>query len=224
MDKVDAEESVPICEVVLLELLAIAPTRGRPGSDLRTAVGDFLADAAALLQSDDYGPPLDDIFNKASLVGVTYPQFEDVRRTAVNYTPVPKTLGATLVLNSLIEFTLVAQGLVIANMTFVSRSDVETIRLMVNDAFSAMEELAADDMDQAGYQALVSMHAAISFHLTETARPLPLMLDYEFHQVLPTSVIAYKLYTDAARCDEVRAENKIVHPAFSPMHGRGLSS
>jgi len=36
--------------------------------------------------------------------------------------------------------------------------------------------------------------------------------------------IAYKLYSDASRADEVRAENKIVHPAFCPLVGYGLSS
>jgi prophage DNA circulation protein len=41
---------------------------------------------------------------------------------------------------------------------------------------------------------------------------------------LPTLSIAYKLYSDASRADEIRSENKVVHPAFCPMSGHGLSS
>jgi prophage DNA circulation protein len=37
-------------------------------------------------------------------------------------------------------------------------------------------------------------------------------------------VMAYKLYDDASRCDELRQENKVVHPAFCPPTGRALST
>jgi prophage DNA circulation protein len=61
-------------------------------------------------------------------------------------------------------------------------------------------------------------------HLVQTALPLPRMLQYQFAQILPSLVMAYKLYDDASRADEVRDENKIVHPAFCPLAGEALSS
>jgi prophage DNA circulation protein len=222
MFKADAQEAALVCRTVLSALLTAAPTRGRPGSDLRTAVGDFLAEADAIIQNDQAGAPLDEIFVLAQQAGVTQAQLASVRVIAANESPV--SVGATIIKNALIEFSLATEGRIIADMTFTSREDVEALRLEMNDAFEPMEEIAADDMAQMTYRALIALHAAIAFHLAETARPLPRMLSYSFYQTLPTVLIAYRLYADASRADEIRAENKIVHPAFAPLQGRALSN
>jgi len=78
-------------------------------------------------------------------------------------------------------------------------------------------------MAQAMYRALVELHGALMFHLIETARPLPRLLAFEFAAPLATLLIGYRLYADAGRADELRAENKVVHPAFAPPSGRALS-
>jgi len=222
MFRPDAKEAVPICNRVLTYMLALAPTRGRPGSDLRTAVGDFLADAESLIANDQAGPPLDAIFELARVTGLTQPQIESVRLAAVAETP--KLLGAVLIQNALIRFCLAYECRIIADMAFVSRQDVDNIKNIMMAAFEPSQELAADDMDQAAYMALVQLHAALAFHLDQTARPLPRILTYAFMDVLPTLVLAYRLYADAGRADEVRAENKIVHPAFGLREGNALSS
>jgi prophage DNA circulation protein len=221
MFKPDAQEAASVCDSVLSYMLRLAPTKGRPGSDLRTAVGDFLADAESLLVNDEAGSPLDAIFELARVTGLTQPQLEAVRLAAVALTPV--LLGAVLIQNALIQFCLAFECRIIADMTFVSRQDVDNIKTIMMDAFDPAEELAADDMDQAAYMALIQLHAALAFHLNQTARPLPRMLDYAFAAVLPTLVLAYRLYSDAGRADEVRAENHIVHPAFSLREGKALS-
>jgi hypothetical protein len=223
MEKQAAKEAEPICRAVMMRLLAHAPTQGRAGSDLRTAVGDFLAQLEWYLLYDEYGPPVKDIFDQARAIGVDLEEFEDVRKVAFNYLPAPKTVGAKLAQNSLIEFTLVEEAQVIGSTVFTSREDVDAVKKAVNAAFDPMEELAADDMDQAAFSALVGLHAAVAFHLAEVARPLPRMLSYAFYNTLSSLVIGYKLYSDASRCDEIRAENKIIHPAFCPMEGRALS-
>jgi prophage DNA circulation protein len=97
------------------------------------------------------------------------------------------------------------------------------VKASTSEAFAAMQEIAADDMDQAGYMVLIQLHAALAYYLAQTARPLPRMLSYAFTDTLPTLVLAYRLYADAGRADELRAENKIVHPAFSLREGRALS-
>jgi hypothetical protein len=222
MEHPDVKASVPVCQAVLKELLVMSPTQGRSGSDLRTAVGDFLAYAETYLVADTWGPPIDNIFELARLTGITIPQLEDVRQTAVALTPT--RVGPILVQNSMIQFILATESRIIADITFVSREDVTNMQQMMSDAFAPMEELAADEMDQAVFQGLIGLHASLSLFLAESARPLPRMLSYVFYTPLPTLAIAYKLYADASRADEVRAENKIVHPAFSPLAGRGLSN
>jgi prophage DNA circulation protein len=98
------------------------------------------------------------------------------------------------------------------------------VRATINNAFGPVAEAVANEMDAMTYRKIVALHAAISYFLVETARPLPRMLRYRFGQVMTTLTIGQKLYADALRGDEVRAENKIVHPAFAPMQGRALSS
>jgi hypothetical protein len=222
MYKADVEEAVLICQRVLTYALTTVATRGRPGSDVRSAIGAFLVNAPTLLRNDLAGPPLADVFDKLIAAGVTIPQLNTIRNQAELETPV--SVGAVLVTNSLIYLTYSATGTILTSMTFTSRDDVDAMRLLLNDAFAVMEEIAADDMDQMVFQALIRLHAAIMFYLIETARPLPMMLNFQFGSPLPTLIIAYRLYADASRCDEIRAENKVVHPAFAPRAGRALSN
>jgi prophage DNA circulation protein len=223
MYKADVNEAVPICQRVLSYALTTVATRGRPGSDVRTAIGSFIANAPTLLRNDQAGPPLADVFDKLMAAGITLPQLAAVRAQAELEAPL--TVGALLVKNSLIHFTYSTGGFVLVNTTFTSRDDVDRVRQQMNDAFAVMEEVAADDMDQEIFQALIRLHAAIMFYLIETARPLPRMLNFQFASPsLPTLIIAYRLYADARRADELRAENKVVHPAFARPFGRALSN
>jgi hypothetical protein len=219
----DVNEAVALCDRVLSYMLRITATRGRTGSDMRTAIGDFIANAATLLRNDIAGPPLADIFEKSRLAGITLAQLDDVRAQAVAETP--KTVGALLIKNSIINFILATEGVILAGTTFISYDDANAMKLQMNDAFAPMEEIAADDMDQMIYQALVRLHAAITYYLIETARPLPRMLDFQFWSPsIPTLIAAYRLYADASRADELRAENKVVHPAFMRPVGKALSN
>jgi prophage DNA circulation protein len=222
MFKADAQEAASICETVLVTLLAQTPARGVLGANLRTAVNSFRVNAVSILVADAAGPPLQQIFQLAQQNGIPLPQIEYVRQVAVAQTP---TLpGAILIWNALIEFALATEALVIAATTFVSREDVEATRALVKAAFEPMEEAVTDVNDSVGYLALVSVHAAISYHLTITAEPLPEIVTYALSTIEPSLALAYKLYTDASRADQLVAENKVVHPAFMPLSGRALSA
>ena len=90
MFKQDALEAEPIVDGVLKALLAWAPTRGRPGANLRAAVNYVRAYAPRLLQSDALGPPVLGCFEAAVATGINLQQMERVRAVAETYTP---TLG-----------------------------------------------------------------------------------------------------------------------------------
>lgn len=221
MFKADAQEAARICEIVLTSLLEQAPLTGRPGSTLRNVTGMFLANATALLMADNAGAYLVNIFWYGGQC-IDLAQTEYVRRVAAAQTPLRE--GAIVTRDTLVRLALSTAGTIIAGMHFTSREDVESLRVSVNAAFAPSEEAAADKMDSPSYQALIRLHAAIIRHLTVTARPLPRMLNYHFASPLPTLVQAYRLYDDASRADELRAENRIVHPAFAPANGRALSA
>jgi prophage DNA circulation protein len=222
MLKADAREATPIMQRAMHTLLGMGVTTGRPGADLRSACGDLIAHAQVLIQSDAIGPPLVNCFDLARKAGFTQIQLSHVRDSVITETAV--SLGAVLIRNAIIETSLATECRVIADMAFDNREAVDQLKLAMNATFNAVEETAADDMDQMAYQALISLHAALSFHLIETGRPLPRMIRFAFAAPLTTLVMAHRLYDDAGRADELRTENNVVHPAFAPPTGRALSA
>jgi hypothetical protein len=222
MKRADANEAAPLVDRMLANLVATVPPKGRPGSDARTAIGDTRANAFMLCIDDALGPPLIQCFTLARLAGASLPQIEWVRQGVA--AEVTATLGGTLVKNCGIRLCLATQARIISVMQFVSRQDVDAIKVHLQPPFRAAEEIAADDMDQATFAALIALHGATVNHLVATARPLPRMLNFQFYEPLPSLVIAYRLYEDAARADELRDENKVVHPAFCPQTGQALSA
>jgi prophage DNA circulation protein len=221
MFKADATEAATICNTVLKALIAQGSVSGPGGWQLRSAVALFRANMQSILMADQAGTYLENIFQLAQTNGIALPEMDFVRGIAVAQPAV--SVGAILIRDSLVLYALATEGAIIAAMTFVSRDDVEATRQSVNDSFSPMEEVLADAMDQLGYQTLLGLHAAINYHLTQTAMPLPQMIGFQFAAPLSTLLAAYRLYADASRADELLAENGVVNPAFMLPAGRALS-
>ncbi len=222
MKRVDAEEAASIVDRMMTSLIGTVPAKGRPGSDARRAIGDTRANALKLCIDDALGPPLDECFDLARQAGTTLQKLDFVRQMIEQEAPV--TLGGALVQNAGIRLCLATEAYIISGMTFVSRQDVDLLKQQLMQPFRDAEEIAADEMDQMTFQALISLHGAVTNHLVATARPLPRMVNFQFFEPLSSLVIAYKLYDDASRCDELREENKVVHPAFCPPTGQALSA
>lgn len=222
MFKHDAQEAASIVNVVLDALLEQTPTQGVPGAAMRVAIVTFRLNAEALLMADEAGAALQNIFQLSQANGISLPQMEIVRQVAVAEAAV--SVGAILIRDSLVQYALATEGRILADITFTSRDDVEAVRAVINSAFGPSEDAAADAMDSTVYQQLVRLHAAISYFLTQTAQPLPRMLDFAFNAPMPTLVAAYRLYSDASRADELRSQNHVVHPAFMLPTGRALSN
>jgi hypothetical protein len=223
VDKADAKEAAPIVQRTLGNLIKTVPSSGRYGSNARSQISSTMVNAYALLRSDTISDQLIACFDLTLASGATWASI-DMVRLALNGEPTPNTIGATLILGVCLGLCFSSEGTLIAGMTFDSREDVDNVLSTIQGPFSDAEETAADAMDQATYMALVQLHAAIVNFLVTTARPLPRMLNYQFAASYPSLVISYKLYDTADRADEVRNENKIVHPAFCPMNGLGLSA
>jgi prophage DNA circulation protein len=225
--KNEAEEAAPILQRSLYKLLGALPAIGKPEqtitrANFRTACGHLILNALPFLQQDIAGPPLDRCFALAVDSGIELLGLRYVRNQA--YAEVPVTAGAKMVRSAIVYASMAHAASVLAGMTFTSREQVEQMKKVINEAQNRAEEEAADDMAQESYQRLVQFHAAVIFYLTETARPLPRMLQWRFSKVMSTLMLAQRLYYDASRADELREENHIIHPAFSKLSGRALSS
>jgi hypothetical protein len=222
MDKVDAEESTGIVQRMMNNLMGTVATSGLAGSTARTAISDVHANAYLWLRDDTIGPPLNDAFIQSRLAGATVPNIGIVYRALM--AEQPRSLGAILMVNAGIDLCLVTAGEIVAGMDFVSRQDVEMMKEAIQAPFQDAIEVAADDMDQVMFQSLTGLYSAITNHLVSTARPLPRLITYQFGRVMTTLTIAQWLYADPSRADEIRQENKIVHPAFCPFYGVALSA
>lgn len=222
MQQPDATEASKIVNQVCTQLLACIPQSGVQGVQARSALGDLIANSLTLISQNVIGPPLQNVFELVQQAGATWQQFEQVREFAEALAPA--TLGGTLMQNSCIQLCLATYSEIIGALNFVSRQDVDTVLVAMQEPFGDAIETAADEMDQATFQALMALQAALTDHLITTERPLPRLTNYQFAMILPTLVIAYRLYADASRADQIRNENKIVHPAFCPTLGVALSA
>jgi hypothetical protein len=221
MKKSDLSEAVGVVRRMLIALEAIIMDTAAAGIAAKAAIGQTWTDAAYLIGMGTIGPSLDNCFDLVRKAGCTLGQMETIRIQIA--AEKPKGLPATWIMNSGIQLALAHEGKIIGATTFTSRQDVDALLAAIQQPFADAEEKAADTMDSMIYRALVQLHAAVVNHLVETARPLPIMLAYEFATVQPSLVISQRLYGNARRYDEIRNENKIVHPAFCPPTGVALS-
>jgi hypothetical protein len=227
MFKHDVEEAAPVLRTVLnclVEHFAGPAKDEEAAAQFRAACGRLAVDAEPLLYNDIAGAPLAECFEFARLAGITITQLTGCREDIIEETEHVTTVGGFLVKNCAIRFSLATEGRIVADMTFKTREEVEQWKLQINSDFASAEEVAANDMDAMSYRYLVQLHAAITFYLVETQRPLPRMLQYRFSKILPSLALSYRLYADAGRADELRSENRIVHPGFCPLSGRALSA
>jgi hypothetical protein len=222
MRRTDAEEAAPIVDRMLTNLIATVPASGRTGLQARTTISDTRVNAFKFCIENGLGPPLDSCFDLARQAGASMQRIDQVRIGLEQETPA--TLGGKIVQNAGIRLCLATEARMIADTDFVSRQDVDAIKKQMFQPFADAQEIAADDMDQVMFQALIKLNGTMVAHLVATARPLPRMVNFQFFSGLPSLVISYKLYDDASRCDELREENKVVHPAFCPMIGKALSA
>jgi prophage DNA circulation protein len=218
----EVKEGARIANLAADMLLATSNDQiGRAGSDLRRTCGDLKAHADVYIVQNVIADKLSNCFEQARITGATLDEFNRVRDAIL--TESVTTLVGTLIKNACVCFSLQQMSLVLVGIKFTSSEDVNRVRADLHPAFDQAEEVAADEMALMVYRALVSLHAAVTFHLYETARPLPQILQYRFASPRPTLVQSHRLYDTAARADELREENKVVHPAFAPREGRALA-
>lgn len=217
----DIKEAVSILRRGLPYIKAAGSPAGLPGADLGQAIGILDAGAEQSIRGGTVGTDLAECFGLAKGSGATFESMMSVHAAVVAETPISPI--AVIVTRALVQQSIVATSQIVAEILFTSRQQVEDYRARLSDAFDRAEVDAADDADAFSYQTLVSLHAAMVRDMTARARPLPLMVSYQFPKRRPTLWIANRLYGDGGRGDELLQENKVVHPLFSPASGRALS-
>lgn len=222
MKQADRKEAVAVVNTVLDALAAVAKTQtSDAAAELRFDIGQLRVAAEVLISNYTIGQSLTDIFNTARAAGVSYDGMDYVRATAEAVATV--SFPAISVQNTAVRLALVQIGRILADTDFTSRQQIDAYIDRVNAAFDTAETVAGDSLDNAMYRALVSLHGAVTLDLNTRALPLPRVVTFHAPSVQPMLWIANRLYGDASREAELRAENNPVHPAFVQQDIRALS-
>ena len=222
MNSHDLEEAEGILAEMMTALQATVPTiEGLSGALFRYAVGDLQAQAAVLLKTSVLGAPLLNCFTLAFEAGAILIDMDNVRSTMEAETPTG--VPGALVANAGVRFALIVEAQILGQTTFTSSQDALAALDTISAAFDSAQIYAADNHDPANYQALIALQAKVVKDLTTRAAQLPRLVTYTQARILTSHALANRLYGDASRCDELRVENKIIHPAFCPLSGTALS-
>jgi prophage DNA circulation protein len=105
----------------------------------------------------------------------------------------------------------VAGARVSAGMSFASFNDAVKVRDELADQIDQLAESSTQDQS---HFALVDMRAAVVRDISARGANLARTVSMTTQQSLPSLVLAYNLYEDATREDEVTARNNSRHPGF----------
>jgi prophage DNA circulation protein len=98
-----------------------------------------------------------------------------------------------------------------------SYNDAVTLRDNVITLFDAEILVAGDAGDVNSYQAMRASRTAIVLDLNTRGATLPSLIEVVTPTSLPAFALAYQLYADGSRADDVIARADPIHPAFLPI-------
>jgi prophage DNA circulation protein len=202
-------------------LSAATDLTGNVGSNLRRAVGMLIVDKN-MIHMPTFAFSFAVCLDLARLSKATLATIDRVRKAALAETP--KSLPAVLTVDAIVRLTLATEARIIGETEFRSRQQVEAIATATNEAFSQAAEVAADNLDQGTYMALIEMHGAVVNYLSNRGRQLPRVISYNYQMIMPALRMAQRAYSEPSRYQELVEENHVVHPAFMPVEGKMLSA
>lgn len=105
-----------------------------------------------------------------------------------------------------------------------SAEDAQTMRLKVGTLLDDEAIIAADNGNDASFQALRSLRAQVLQDLADRGARLPDMITVTRNAALPALVLAQQLYADGSRAPDLIRRADPIHPAFMPTDFEALSS
>lgn len=120
--------------------------------------------------------------------------------------------------------TLAALASACAAYQPTSSNDAQSLMALVLPLFDAEITIAADAEQDASYLAMRTMRAAVALDLSVRGAALPALLTVNTAEPQPSLTLAFMLYQDATRADELTQRVNPIHPAFFPLSFEALSS
>ena len=225
MDKADLNETMSATKLVLAALLdTLSGSTGKAGAQLNYLCGKLRVNGPKQLNVGgyDFWADLVACFEAAPLAGATFLGMDTVRLVARALTP--SSLPAVALKNFATRMALAEQARILSATTFTSRQQLDAVFDQIDVAFNDAELVAADNMDNVAYRALIAIHAAVSNDLATRSFTLPRMTTYKMPIRMPALTLAQRIYYDPSRSGELIAENRPIHPLFMPSSGVALST
>jgi prophage DNA circulation protein len=122
------------------------------------------------------------------------------------------------------QLSLVEVAYAIPGLPLASSQDAADLRQTIADAFEAAQTAAGNAGLDASYAALVNLENAVIAEITQRMLQLPALTTYQLQQTPNAIALAWRLYQNADRCDELVDRTNAVNPSFLPRTGRVLSS
>jgi hypothetical protein len=220
--RTELDEIQAIVQRTMANLMAFNGMAGRSGADVRYLCGDMAVRAPVYLVNGTFAQRLLACFRATTTAGISLDWMDRVLDGLVAEKPV--ALTATIVVQNSLIFALAQEGRIIGATNYVSRDDVDAVMRRMKDRFDVIRDIIADTTSGPGFEAFVELTAGITRYLSDVARPLPRMLNYQMLIPLPALAITQFIYGDGSRDEEIAAENRVVHPAFCRMQIRALSA
>lgn len=104
-----------------------------------------------------------------------------------------------------------------------SADDAAAVRTVVCAAIDHEIDVAGDQGEDATFNALRVLRAAVSQDLAKRGTALAEIATITTLQAIPAPVLAQRIYRDASRADGLVTQANPIHPAFMPTSFRALS-
>jgi prophage DNA circulation protein len=105
-----------------------------------------------------------------------------------------------------------------------SSTEVLTIIARISPLYDAEITYAADAGDLATYSSLRALRSAVLQDLQTRGSQLPELITFSFNATQPSLVLAYRLYADATRSDDLVRRANPPNPLFCPLSFVALSA
>lgn len=122
------------------------------------------------------------------------------------------------------QLALVEVAYAVPGLDIASAQEAADIRNGVINAFEAEQVVVANAGQDELYAALVELQNVLIRDITTRMLQLPALTTYTLPQSLNSLALAWRLYQDAQRGDELVDRTAAINPAFLPRTGRVLSS
>lgn len=116
---------------------------------------------------------------------------------------------------------LIGLAIAASRMTFPSYDDAVAVRNRLSEKLDDELDVIGSTDEDAVFNALADLKAAMILDITTRSANLARIRNIFPAEPMPALVLAYAIYGDLRRADEIRARNRVRNPNFMPV-GRAI--